>query len=193
MTYLAQRLKSSFDKYFDAPIEAWAQFAELCSLVSFKKNEVIKTAGQSERFGYFILKGSGGVFVWKGNNYVCLDLYYEDSFFGDYMSLITNQPSPLETLALEDSEMIRISAENISKLKQTPMGQFIFLVSAEATFVEKQEQQINLLLYSAEQRYIKLLERHPNIIQRTPQKHIASYLGITTQSLGRIGAKVAKA
>jgi CRP-like cAMP-binding protein len=187
---IANRLKKSFDKYFDAPLAAWEQFADLCELVKFKKNEIIKPNSQAERYGYFILSGSGGVFVWKENNYVCLDLMYEDTFFGDYMSLITGEISPLETIALENSEMLRISKENIDKLKKTPMGMFIFLISAETTFVDKQKQQIDLLLKTAEQRYRELLDKQPNLIQRTPQKHIASYLGITTQSLSRIRKKI---
>jgi CRP-like cAMP-binding protein len=187
---IAKRLKTTFDKYFEAPLAAWAQFASLCDMVSFRKNEIIKPSGQSERFGYFILEGSGGVFLWKENNYVCLDLMYEDVFFADYMALITQQPSPLETIALENSTMLRISRQNIEALKETPMGQIIFLISAEWSFVEKQQQQIDLLLKTAEQRYLDLLEKQPDLILRTPQKHIASYLGITTQSLSRIRRKI---
>jgi len=53
-------------------------------------------------------------------------------------------------------------------------------------FVEKQQQQIDLLTKTAEQRYQELMNKNPEIIQRIAQKHIASYLGITTQSLSRI-------
>jgi CRP-like cAMP-binding protein len=115
---------------------------------------------------------------------------YEDQFFADYMSLITHEASPLETIALEDSEMLKIKSENIEKLKQTPMGQLLFLISAETTFVDKQQQQIDLLLKTAEQRYREMISKHPDIILRTSQKHIASYLGITTQSLSRIRKKI---
>ncbi len=189
---IEKRLKASFDVYFEAPLEAWSQFASLCELVRFKKNEIIKPFGQAERYGYFILSGSGGVFLWKESNYVCLDLMYEDAFFADYMSLITQQASPLETMALENSEMLRISRQNIDRLKETPMGQIIFLISAEWSYVDKQQQQIDLLLKTAEQRYLQLLENQPHIIGRTPQKHLASYLGITTQSLSRIRRKIGK-
>jgi CRP-like cAMP-binding protein len=59
-------------------------------------------------------------------------------------------------------------------------------VSAETSFVEKQQQQIELLTKTAEERYKILLKRFPEIHQRIAQKHIASYLGITPQSLSRI-------
>jgi len=188
---IAERLKNSFDKYFEAPMEVWQAFGDLCELVKFKKNEILKPAGEIEKYGYFILKGSCGVFIWKENNYMCLDLMYEDAFFADYMSLIINKSSPLETIALEDCEMLRISKQNIQTLKETPYGLILFLYSAESSFVEKQQQQIDLLLKTAEQRYLDLLEKQPNLIQKTSQKHIASYLGITTQSLSRIRRKVA--
>ena len=183
---IAERLKKSFDVYFTASIEVWENFASFCEFVPFKKNEILKKSNHIENFGYFILKGSAGVFVWKENNYVCLDLIYENMFFADYMSLITEKPTILETKVLENSEMLRISKKNIDKLKSTPIGSRIFLISAENSFVEKQQQQIDLLLKTAEQRYIELLEKQPNIINRTAQKHIASYLGITTESLSRI-------
>ncbi|WP_247237293.1 Crp/Fnr family transcriptional regulator [Telluribacter sp. SYSU D00476] len=183
---LAERLKSSFDKYFEAPLAAWEEFASYGEIVRFRKNEVIKAGGSTEKYGYFILKGSGGVFIWKENNYVCLDLMYEEDFFADSMSLYTGLSSPIETMALENSEMLRLSKGNINKLKATPMGQLLFLIAAENSFVEKQNQQIDLLMKNATERYLQLLNRQPRLIQRTPQKHIASYLGITTQSLSRI-------
>jgi len=183
---LAKVLKQSFDRYFEAPLEAWEGFASHCVPVSFSKNEIIKRADTREQNGYFILEGSGGVFVWKETNYVCLDLMYEGDFFADYMSLINGESSPLETIALENSQMLKISKSNVDQLKQTDIGKQIFLISAESSYIEKQEQQIDLLLKTAEQRYQELLIKQPKIIQRTPQKHIASYLGITTQSLSRI-------
>ena len=190
MDNLAKQLKASFDKFFEAPIEAWQGFASLCEVVHFKKNEIIKPYGKTEDYGYFILSGSGGVFLWKENNYVCLDLVFEDTFFGDYMSLITRDASPLVTIALENATMLRISKENIDRLKNTDIGKIIFLISAESSFVDKQTQQIDLLMKTAEQRYREMVEKQPDIVLRTPQKHIASYLGITTQSLSRIRKKL---
>lgn len=188
---IAQLLKQSFDRYFAAPIEAWEGFASLCKHITFKKNEIIKPADTKEKNGYFILEGSGGVFVWKEKSYVCLDLMYEGEFFADYMSLITNKETPIETLALENSSMLQISRANVDLLKESEIGQKIFLISAESSYVEKQEQQIDLLLKTAEERYKDLLAKQPQLIQRTPQKHIASYLGITTQSLSRIRKNIA--
>lgn len=183
------KLKKSFDQYFEAPIEVWKSFSDLCEEVEFKKNETIKSAGQIEKNAYFILEGACGVFLWKENNFVCLDIVLENNFFADHMSLITEQASPLETVAIEKTTALKITASNIAKLKKSPFGKILFLIGAENSFVEKQQQQIDLLTKTAEQRYIELLKKNPKIVQRIAQKHIASYLGITTQSLSRIKKK----
>ena len=86
--------------------------------------------------------------------------------------------------------MLKISGASIEQLKRTPMGQILFLISAEHSFVEKQQQQIDLLMKTAEARYRELLEKHPRMIRNSSQKHIASYLGITTPSLSRIRKKI---
>ena len=180
------KLKQSFDKYFETPIEVWKSFTDLCEEVIFKKNETIKPTGQTEKNAYFILEGACGVFLWNENNFVCLDIVLENNFFADHMSLITAQPSPLETIALEKTTALKISSSNIAKIKKGPFGTLIKIIYAENSFVEKQQQQIDLLTKPAEQRYNELMNKNPEIIQRIGQKHIASYLGITTQSLSRI-------
>jgi len=152
---LAQRIKETFDKTFEAPLFVWEEFAALCSLKTFKKNTIIKRGETIEKYGYFILSGSAGVFVWNDGNHVCLDIMFEEEF-----------------------------------LKETEFGKIIFLHAAEEDFVNKQQQQIDLLLKTAEERYMDLIKKHPKFILRIPQKHIASYLGITTQSLSRIRNKI---
>lgn len=185
-----QVLKKAFDKHFEAPLEAWKVFADLCEEVSFKKNERIKGANQIAHFGYFLLEGACGLFVWKENNFICTDLFLEHHFFGDDLSLLTGKPSPIEIVALEKSRLLRISKSNMETLKKTPMGSMLFLAGEENTTIEKQSQQIEIMTKSAEERYLNLMKNRPEILQRIHQKHIASYLGITTQSLSRIRKKI---
>ncbi|WP_266366841.1 Crp/Fnr family transcriptional regulator [Tellurirhabdus rosea] len=187
---IAAKLRRAFDPYFDAPLDVWIAFAGFCEEIRFRKGQVIKSSGAVERHAYFLLKGACGVFLWRENTFACLDIVLENNFFADHMSLITQCASPLETVALEDTVALRISKANVDKLKSSPWGARLFLIGAEESFVEKQQQQIDLLTKTAEQRYLELLEKRPELIQRIAQKHIASYLGVTTQSLSRIRRKL---
>ena len=179
-------LKSAFDTYFNAPVDVWDQFVEYCEFVTFGKDEIIKHQNTTEHFFYFIIKGSAGVFLWKENNFVCLDFAFDHHFCSDFMSFFTNQPTPLQVVALENCEMLRISASNYNILTQTTVGSSIRIIAAEVAFANKQQQQIELLTKKAIERYEILLQKFPDIYNRIAQNHIASYLGITPQSLSRI-------
>jgi len=185
-----ESIKKVFDQYLNVPVEAWKSFTDLGEIVSTTKNQTIKSIDTTEKFLSFILQGSGGVLLWKKNNFVCIDLCYEGDFFGDYMSFLTQQPTPLEVITFEPSKIFRIHRTNFEKLGfNTDFGDKICRFAAEGLFIHKQEQQINLLTKTPSARYAELLARQPKLIQRTPQKHIASYLGITPESLSRIRKK----
>jgi CRP-like cAMP-binding protein len=179
-------IKQAFDPFFNAPLEIWKSFSELGEIHQTQKDEVIKSKNTTEKYLSFILKGSGGVLLWNGSNFVCIDLCYDNEFFGDYMSFINQEPSPLEIITFESSQIFRISRGNFEKLANNQFGDKICRFAAEALFMQKQKQQIDILSKTATDRYIDLQTRQPQIIQRTPQKYIASYLGITPQSLSRI-------
>jgi len=187
---IAELLKKAFDKYYEAPLEVWKQFADLGEQVEYVKKEIIKEADKKENYGYFLIKGAVGSFVWKNENYVCLDLLIENNFFADEISLFTGKPSPVEIIALEDSTVLKISKSNIDQLRQTPMGVLLFSIGDQNSLIEKEKKQIELLTQTAEERYIQLLQSRPELIQRISQKNIASYLGISTQSLSRIRRKI---
>lgn len=189
---IEEKIKQAFDPYFNVPLEAWKSFTDLGEIVTATKDQTIKTAGTTEKYLSFILKGSGGILLWNNNNFVCIDLCYEGEFFGDYMSFLDQQPSPLEVVTFEPSELFRISKTNFDKLSNnTEFGDKICRFASEALFVHKQKQQIDILTKTAIERYVELQTRQPNIIQRTPQKYIASYLGVTPQSLSRIRKELA--
>lgn len=75
------------------------------------------------------------------------------------------------------------------ELSKTEYGRIINQTAAENLFIHKQNQQIEILSKTAEQRYLEILDKQPHILLRTPAKYIASYLGVTPESLSRIRKK----
>lgn len=186
MDQLAHTFKNMFDQFYEAPIEAWEDFASLGQVVNHPKDTVLKAQGDRETHMHFLLKGSAGVFVWKENNWACLDFAFQHHFFSDYMSILTGDPTPIQTILLEDSTLFTMKRSDYIDLSRTETGSVITKFSAEYSYVAKQQQQIDLLTKTAEQRYLDLLDREPDIINKVAQKHLASYLGITPQSFSRI-------
>jgi len=187
---IAKQLKEAFSPYYDAPIEIWTHFYSLCEEERFKKNQKIKSSNTRARYGYFLMEGAVGSFIWKKNNYGCLDFFFEGSFFADDYSLITGLPSDLELIALENSSVLKISKTNIDILKDTPIGKTLFLIGEQNDNAKREKQRMDLMTKTAEERYLDLLNNRKELLMRIPQKHIASYLGITKQSLSRIRRKI---
>jgi len=184
---LATRIHTFFAQYHPAPPGIWERFAAQMQRRKFAKNEIVKPAGETERYLSFITEGIGGAFAYREGHEVCLDFSLEDQFFGDYASFITQQPSPVFTLAVEPLEIYSIGYTDLQHLyNASPEGIRMARAAAEALFIESQGRHLDLLTKSAEERYRELFVSYPDLLLRLPQKHIASWLGITPESLSRI-------
>ncbi|OJJ22153.1 hypothetical protein BKI52_08940 [marine bacterium AO1-C] len=187
-------LTQAFQVSFGDLAIPWQDLAPFTEIISVKKNQLIKIAGTTEHCIYYIIKGSGGTFSLKGNKLVCLELCYEGDFFGDYYSMLIQAPSKLETMALEHGELLKIPFQALNKFYAKQGAIFkekIGRIAAENLYLLKQKQLIDLQTLTAEERYTQLLQKQPHILQRTPIRHIASYLGITPETLSRIRREIA--
>lgn len=186
---IAKHLKEIFTPYLDLDIEVWENFEKLGEIKTLPKETVLKDSNTTEKHFNLIIKGSGGNLIWNKNNFVCIDIAFENDFLNDYMSFTTQKPTPIEVRLFEDSTIFSISYNNFQKiLEVSNYGEKITRLAVEAVFIEKQQQQIDLLTKTAKERYIELLQNKKGV-DRIPLKYLASYLGITPQSLSRIRAE----
>lgn len=116
----------------------------------------------------------------------------EDWWTSDMYGLITGKPALTNIEALEDSELLLIEKNDFEKLLTTvPKFERFFRIKLQRAFVGHQRRIIENMSLPAEQRYINFIEQSPALEQRIPQKYIASYLGITAESLSRIRKQLA--
>lgn len=188
----SERIKIAFDTIYEAPLEVWQIFTDSGEVVQARKDEVLKANHSIEKYFYFILQGSGGVLLWNKNNFICMDVSCEYEILCDYTSFLTQQPTPIEVILFEDSELLRISKAKYDDLTKTSIGAVISRACTEALYIHKQHQQIDILTKTAKERYQDLQAKQPNLLQKIPQKYIASFLGVTPQSLSRIRGEIAQ-
>ena len=116
----------------------------------------------------------------------------EDSWIADRNSFYFHEPSMFYVDAIEDSDVIYVGQEFYSKAEKIIPGFSNFTVMALHNSIRFMQRRINLLLSAtAEQRYIDFIELYPNLTLRVPQWMIASYLGITPESLSRVRKELA--
>jgi CRP-like cAMP-binding protein len=117
--------------------------------------------------------------------------FSENQFIVSFRSFITRNACHYFIQAMEDCEIVYIVYRDLTSLYETHSNWAKFgRLLAELFFTYSQTRAEELLFLTHEQRYIRLLDEHPNIVNRIPAYHISSYLGIKNPSLSRIRKRI---
>lgn len=156
--------------------------------VKVRKNQVLLSAGEICRHAYFICNGClRTYFIDARGGEKTRYLAFENHFVTAFASFITQERSAQYVQALEDSELLRISQVDFYKLVDTnPVFAKLYRASLEQSLVFSTWRIETMISMTAKERYENLLERMPQVVLRLPNKHVASFLGITQESLSRL-------
>lgn len=175
-----------FQKFLPLNEESKNALVKTCSLLTLKKGENLQNFGQTCKTIYFLKSGVARIFYYKDGIDITESFAFEGEIIARVESLFTGNPSQKAIQILEDSEIIAINATQLFDLYyKFPQIERLFRMIFEAGYVETVKRIESIQFHMAEERYEALL-RKPNLLQRIPLKHIASYLGITQVSLSRI-------
>jgi CRP/FNR family transcriptional regulator, anaerobic regulatory protein len=160
-------------------------------LVVLEKNSVFIEEGEIAQHIAWVRKGYLRISFNKDGTDITRDISSVGSFFTALTSFISKQPSFEIVSSITDCELLLIKREDLNYLYQHyPNWQTIGRRVVEEMFVRSQKRIYSLLTVSAEERYMELLRKKPELIQHVPLQYIASYLGITSQSLSRLRRKI---
>lgn len=125
-----------------------------------------------------------------GDEEITKDFNFEGEFCGSYASFISVQPSYFNVMAMEPVSLYTFNRPNLLKVYDTyPTMQKLGRLSMERMFLRKEMREASFLIDSPEQRYEKIVAESPHMLQRVPLKYLASYLGMTPETLSRIRRK----
>ena len=168
--------------------EEFEQFTSLIRIIHLKKNEFLFSEGEVDRYLAFVNKGCLRYYL-VDNSADEHTIYFamENWWIGDMQSFFSEKPTPYYMQALEPCELFAFSRKNFQRALDeiTPYSNF-FKSRVPKSYAAMQERFAHNQSETAEQRYLALLKKQPQIFQRVPQYLIASYLGIKPQSLSRI-------
>ncbi|MGO1595034.1 MAG: Crp/Fnr family transcriptional regulator [Sphingobacterium sp.] len=152
-----------------------------------KKGEHFLKQGQNLSSYFVINKGVVRAYFHRGDKEVTTWFGEENQIFGSILPIYTNKPSFEYLQFLEDSAVYAISVNDLNGLYQRhPALNLIGRKIAEEVCVFLEERIISLHTESAIERYRSLIDQQPNLVSRVNLGHIASYLGITQETLSRI-------
>ncbi|MBT9485625.1 Crp/Fnr family transcriptional regulator [Sediminibacterium sp.] len=118
---------------------------------------------------------------------------WEGWWMADMLSFLSNEPSTYHIDAIEDAELLLISQTDFEEmLLKVPVMERYFRILFQNNIISKERRLISSITNSAEEKFIHLTATNPALIKRIPQQLVASYLGITPETLSRIKKKLAK-
>ena len=187
-----------FKKYLDNKISLTEPQAErirsLCIIKKLRKKQYLLQEGDTWKYHAFITKGCMRTYSIdeKGLEHI---IYFgiENWWIGDKESLMFNQPSKYNIDAVEDSEVVLFTDANFNlACKEIPAFNDMINNILQRSFAKSQSRLQAAISYTAEEKYLNFLNKYPGFATRIPQSMIASYLGITPETLSRVRSLSAK-
>jgi CRP-like cAMP-binding protein len=163
-------------------------FAKDWEPVTLKRKTIITTAGETERYLYFVLEGLQRAFYLADDDKEATIVFtYPPSFSGVADSFLTQTPSDYFLETLTASRLLRINYEEIKNLmsRYSNIEKLIFKATAFA-LKGALHRQIELQCFSNEEKFKTLLKRSPHILNLVPHKYLASYLGIDATNFSKL-------
>ena len=176
---LTEEEKSLLKSFFNAKNlrkkEFLLQEGEICHYLSFVSKGLLRSYHIDEKGDEHM-----NLFAWEG------------WWSSDIYSFSFNEIGQFNIDALEDSELLLITRENLEEMTlQIPKMDRYFRILFQNSLATKERRLVSSNSYTAKEKYIQLAESNPQMIQRVPQNLIASYLGLAPETLSRIKKNIA--
>ena len=158
-----------------------------------RKKQFLLQEGDVSRYQIFVTKGLLRSYTIdeKGAEHI-LQFALEGWWTADLYSFFTEEPSLFNIEALEDSELLLINRPSWETLlEKLPVLERYFRILIQNSLIATQRRLMESLSETAEKKYLKFMKLYPESIQRVPQHMIASYLGITRETLSRLRRDIA--
>ena len=184
-------LKLSLKNYISPTEKELSIFVTPWKPFEFQKNTIVTEVGQTEPYFYYVHEGLiRGYFLKNGMEYN-MGFSYNGEYSGIYDSFITRQPSTWTLETITDTRGLRIGYADLMQL----LDDHKFMERWLRLFYQKVLVGFgvftkSMLADTAEEKYSRLINQSPHVVQMIPQKHLASYLGMTPETFSRMRKKV---
>ncbi len=185
-------LKYILDKILKITDKDWDIFESILETKKLKKKEYLLKQGQICRGIYFLTEGTIRTFhINNDGKEINTAFYFQNEFLREIESMTNNIPSQKNIQAIENSTVLYIDkAKLVILYEKSEFYQKLGRMILEKLTIREQKYSSFLTTYSPKERYLYILENRPEFIERIPLQYLASYLGISRESLSRIRKRV---
>jgi CRP-like cAMP-binding protein len=187
-----ERYFHHFNRKVPLTQEEWELIQNYLTLKKLRKRQYLLQEGDICKAVAFVEKGALRLYNVSENGTEHIVLFaVEGQFMTDLSSFFSREPSIYNIDAIEDSELVVITQTASDELRKVSQKyqEFAFLETSEA-YIQLAKRMTSIISLSLEERYQELATNYPNIVQRVPQHMIASYMGLTPETLSRVRKRI---
>lgn len=184
--------QNAIESQVSIPESEWGYLVPHLVECQFEKNDYLVSAGDVADNFYFIMEGLVRFFysTEEGKEFN-KHFAMENGFAGSFHSLVLEAPCGFFIQALETTNTLVLPNQLLRELyERHPCWERLGRKNAENLVLHKEAREKEFLLDSLETRYRRFLREYPGLVDRIPQYHIASFLGVTNVALSRIRRKI---
>lgn len=169
-------------------------FLSLLRPRAIRRRQLLLQSGDIARHETFVVKGLLRAYTVDKSGYEHVAMFASEGWWiSDLYSFLTQTPANQNIDALEDSEVLQIEKQDLEKLYlQVPKFDRFFRILLQNAFIANQQRIIASISQTAEEQYVAFIKKYPSLEQRVPQHQVASYLGITPETISRIRRSMLK-
>lgn len=179
------------DQYVKLTDDEWEIFSSFLIREKYLKKSLLLLKGEIENHVSFIVNGIVRYYIDKNDSQYTFGFSFEQEFSSAYDSFLTQKPSRYHVETLTDVELYRITYDDLQRAYSlTENGNELGRVMAENLYMRKFSRELSCHNESAEERYLWLITKQPYFLKQIPLQYIASYIGVTPQTLSKIRRRI---
>ncbi|WP_299223672.1 Crp/Fnr family transcriptional regulator [uncultured Aquimarina sp.] len=185
---MKEKLKEHIEKLIPLTDDEFLFVLSHFSFEKYKKNDFLIQQGESVKHCYFVVSGLLKlVYDDKDGKQHIVSFAMEDWWESDFSAYFTQTKAKMSLQCIENTSVFSLSLKNYEKLStELPKIERFFLKKSNAGHIASQNRIISFLTSNAKERYEQLLKQYPLLFQRVPKTLIASYLGVSRETLSRL-------
>lgn len=185
---LYQHMREAVTRWVEMPTPQWNAFASIFRVEAFGKQDQVLLPGSAEHEFFFVSEGLLRVYsITDDGKESNKGFIAEDVFAGPLAAFMLGLPSLNGVETLEPTTLLMARYSDLTALyERHPVFDRLGRKFMEWLVIQKELRERIALHQTAKERYLAFVQQYPHFAQRVPQYHIASYLGMTAESLSRL-------
>ena len=184
---MLEMLRQYVSGYVALTKEEFALVADRLAIRSFDKKQQLLRVGEVEEYMNFVVKGLVRMYFYKGKTEVVTNIAREGEIISSSSSFLSGTPSNYFIETLEPSTLLSISRAQLDQAYgESPRIEKLGRLMITHFVLQKEEWELECMRLDTRERFLRFMGNNPELLQRVPQKYLASYLNMKPETFSRL-------